>query len=76
MEKMGLKNNSYNIQVLSTQAFEPSCVSHDHVHCPLSEKVLVQAVVGDLGDGNSTAKGYVRLDHSSNVWEVFAYEGY
>lgn len=71
-ENMGSKNNSYLVEVLPPQAFELSRVRHDHVHRPLSEEILVQAVVGDLGNGNSTAKGYVRLDHSSNVQEVLA----
>ena len=43
------------VKVLSTQAFEFGSVPHDPVHRPLGKEELMQAVVGDLGNGGITA---------------------
>lgn len=43
------------VKVLPAQAFEMGGVRHNHVHRPLGQEELVQAVVGDLGNGHSTA---------------------
>ena len=45
------------VKGLSAKAFESGGVPHDHVYRPLGKEELMQAVVGDLGNGDGTGRG-------------------
>lgn len=42
------------VKVLPAQTFKSCGVQHNRIHCPLGKEELVQAVVGDLRNGDGT----------------------